>query len=352
MAFLDALHGRFQVVLAAHTKSGELAALSHLSRPDAAAIQPLAIAMPRLAPQSRLMVSFVAAATALAEYGRPLMVDLARIPAGHPLRAEPLGAYDFLDNVVREALEEKHGPLGSALPTLLPVFSADGENDRPDVLAAQRLDGRDGRGAVIRIAGLTRQTPAGWAEHLGKTTASLGIAPQRVDVVVDASYVDSVQERRVDQVCDVVAAVHQAMPVRSVTLLAGSVPPRRFVTQTMIKPRYEMELWSACAGSLSGELRYGDYGVVHPLQADTQLAGPVSTNPYLFYTAGRGSLYLSRQLPRDENRKIARGGGATKFREISTELARLSEFAGPRYSWGATPSSPAVPPETCETSVR
>ncbi|WP_163511383.1 beta family protein [Fodinicola acaciae] len=322
----------FRVVLTAHSKLGELTALSHLSRPEATAIQPVAVVLPRLVPESRLMAAFVAAATALAGFGRPLMVDLSRIPAGHPLRAEPMGAYDFLDNEVRDSVEEKFGT--AELPTLTPVFAAGRDLDTADAEAARRADKRDGRGAALRIEGLTRRPAYDWAAELARQSAALEIPPQRLDVLVDAGYVDSVQERRVDLVCDLVAAVHQELPVRSVTLVSGSVPARRFVSQTIIKPRYERQLWSACASSLSGELRYGDFGVVHPLQADQQLAGPVTTNPYLFYTAAHGSLYLSRQLPRDDNGKIVRGGGATKFREIANELSRQSEYAGPRYSWG------------------
>lgn len=322
----------FRAMLAVHSKLGELTALSHLTRPEAAAIQPVAVALPRLMPESRLLGAFVAAATTLAGYGRPLMVDLTRLPAGHPLRAEPMGAYDFLDNEVRDSVEEKFG--SAELSTLTPVFAAGRDLDVADVESARRSDKRDGRGAALRIEGWTRRSAREWAAELARQSALLEIPPQRLDVLVDAGYVDSVQDRRIDLACDIVAAVHQELPVRSVTLLSGSVPSRRFVSQTIIKPRYERQLWSACAGSLSGELRYGDFGVVHPLQADQQMTGPVTTNPYLFYTATHGSLYLSRQLPRDDNGKIVRGGGATKFREIASELSRQSEYAGPRYSWG------------------
>lgn len=120
--------------------------------------------------------------------------------------------------------------------------------------------------------------------------------------------------------------------VASVTLLSGSVPKDRSGSESGAEAvRHESQLYDETVLALAGvPLRYGDYGVAHPIPPD-KVGMPRRPSPYVHYTLSGRRLYVARKVDWSHGRSEE---FAEAFAEVAEELTTHPKFAGQHYSWG------------------
>ncbi len=148
-----------------------------------------------------------------------------------------------------------------------------------------------------------------------------------IHVILDQLYVERADAEAVMGLVAVIEVMRSSLPLASITLLGGSIPRKRTTSQTHIRGRPEWEWWNAVCAQIDVPVRYGDFGVVHPIApAGGRGRQP---HPFLHYTVSGQSLFVARKV-RDRHR----GAFAEAFAEVADELTDRPEYVGPGYSWG------------------
>lgn len=204
----------------------------------------------------------------------------------------------------------------------VPVVHADAPVDEAAELG--RLCRQQGLGGALRV-----RLPGHHAE-IGRCLDVLRVETSQLDLIVDAGYVTEVTSKLVDRVAECVRLCEAWGAFRTVALLSGSIPRRLGRTFTWEQHRYEEELWRSVVGAGSAELRYGDFGVVHPNPGPggrtKHIALKYSCSGRWRYArepcAGRGS------ADGDESARIS------ALRDVCRFLIDSGDFFGDGFSWG------------------
>ncbi|GAA2981813.1 hypothetical protein GCM10010483_27450 [Actinokineospora diospyrosa] len=263
----------------------------------------------------RVLPMLVKAGTLMVERGRPPWVDARLLGAGNSVARHPGGPLVLLD----ELIEAELGLLAPDVPCLVPVLS-DSPSER-DLRGVALLRGRRDREVAVRVRGLDRP-PGHIRDRVRRVVAAVGGA---VHVVLDVGFVDAARPVRAERVVDLVSALEVGQV--STTLLAGSIPAKRTDYATSVRDRAEVELWERVSAEV--DVRYGDYGVVHPNPPAVGASHGRNPFPFLHYTVERRTVSLRRK-PRSDTA----GAAAEAFGELAEELLARQDFAGAEFSWG------------------
>jgi hypothetical protein len=190
---------------------------------------------------------------------------------------------------------------------------------------------------ITRIGLLGEELGAGWALRIQLGAAApapvetilehLAADPADLDLVLDLTYVDKVDQQLVDAVSGALADVRQLGRFRSTSVLSGSIPKALNQTEQWEQPRLEEELWRTLVDGGTTDLRLGDYGVVHPV-ADNGFRR--SHHISLKYSCSDHWLYLRERIvdPGQEN------STARTVQLVCSNLVGSGSFSGPTFSWG------------------
>jgi hypothetical protein len=110
-------------------------------------------------------------------------------------------------------------------------------------------------------------------------------------------------------------------------LLTGSIPKTLGQTSTWEQARAEEMLWERLVGAGAGNLRFGDYGAVHPIPGP----GFGSKHVALKYTCSHHWLYSRERMPDETGDESARGRA---LRVVCRHVIESEGYAGPDFSWG------------------
>lgn len=237
------------------------------------------------------------------------------------------GAFAYLDARIEEELEDGLDLWNTDVPVLTPVISVNADDQQ--LGQVRMLREHAPRQVVLRGQHASRN---GTADRIARIVRGLGVSSDEVHLILDEQYVEHVDERRVRELVDVVDDVSQRFELASIVLMAGSAPNQRKDLETRFRDRAELSLWRAVSERCSHPIRYGDYGVVHPLP--TGEGGFGWPNPYIHCTVPNRSLFIGRKIPNRKNSVPPPGSSERYFLEVADELVHHEEYAGPRFSWG------------------
>ncbi|RMI37162.1 beta family protein [Streptomyces triticirhizae] len=216
---------------------------------------------------------------------------------------------------------------GAWLLTLVPVFRP---HDASGALAEVRdVQRAHGRGAVLRVDAFDIPANLGMASrHVGAVLRTVRLAPEQVDLVLDAGHVadDAAVAGAVPPVAHALRWARQA-PWRSAVVAAGAFPKSvRWMARggpTRVH-RWDAALWREVAReSEGGQPHFGDYGVAHVAPS----RGRRRPVPHIRYTVGEDwQVYVAeKRLP-----------GNDDFFTISRDLLESEHWParGAATSWG------------------
>jgi hypothetical protein len=113
------------------------------------------------------------------------------------------------------------------------------------------------------------------------------------------------------------------------SVLSGSIPSALKQTATWQQPRFEELPWESVVQGGARYLRFGDYGVVHPLAA----RGFRSKHVNVKYTCPEHWLYL-REPMAEQDEADEENTRAHTFRAVCQHLVDYEGFSGSAFSWG------------------
>lgn len=312
-------------LLVIKSKAGELEAVS---KEPAAHAQVMVELLPGVRSENRVGKQLVDVAVDAVAEGNPIWLDTTWLPTADPRTSTPPAELtDFdntLDDVIQEMIPGYHEPL------LIPVVAADAAERQ--LRAMRNFLEHKPRPVVVRTrhGALTGVEP--WA-RIERIATALRVAPDELHLVFDEGYVPAVEDRRVHDLSATITGVADRHECASIAVLGGSTPTNRRNYETHTRQRTEVRLWKAVQAECGYVLRYGDYGVVHPIPPPRTKAR-FTPNPYLHYTVPGGVLSLARKIPGRNGGAVPAGAAEWFFREVADELVQRPEFAGPNFSWG------------------
>ncbi|MBB5155679.1 beta family protein [Saccharopolyspora phatthalungensis] len=308
----------YSATVVVRSKTGELAALRELAPEEARAVR---ICVDLVSDGPDLMKGLTAALEHLKRNGQKPLLDVTKVHSSSRLRDQPGGP---LDPVVRNMTEGPNGQL--ALDAELP-FSP---------VVPLRIGDRELRGyAMLREAydctfGLRVPVtcPVGEApERIERHLAALRISADAVELLIDAGFLAG--SATVVRDCGRLATeLGTRYRFGSITVVGGSIPPKRGELAPGVLARPEFELWQQVRTGAPA-VRYGDYGVVHPEagQPDEPNKPRTRPNPYLFYTGRRRTRFAYRAMLRDDKRRPLPGEDpGAYFREVAQETVASEEY--------------------------
>ncbi|HYR29745.1 MAG TPA: hypothetical protein VEU30_14850 [Thermoanaerobaculia bacterium] len=153
----------------------------------------------------------------------------------------------------------------------------------------------------------------------------LGLTPSQVDLIVDCQTVDEGQPMR-----GTAERLESGYPWRSITYVGGSFPPNLAHLQKNDQyelPRYEWQIFSRESHPQGRVVRYGDYTVQHPHQADplprVLPSGSIRYASNTYWVVMRG-----------EKLDNPNGPGYEQYIAQAQLLCERSEFRGANFSAG------------------
>ncbi len=145
--------------------------------------------------------------------------------------------------------------------------------------------------------------------------------------MLDLQYVAEATADGVERAAAILTTLTESGAFGSTTLLTGSIPKTLGHTATWEQARAEEVLWERLVRAGAGNLRFGDYGAVHPIPSK----GFRSKHVALKYTCPRRWLYSREQMPDEKGDESARGH---TFRVVCRHVIESEGYAGPGFSWG------------------
>lgn len=308
-------------LLALKSKEGEIEALTATP----AGVIPMIEMLDTVKDQSgsRVFPSLVKRGVEMVRAGNPLWIDIRWMSGSGPLSRVPQGVLNELDRRIEADLGFDAATFdGPWLVPVIPLSVGDAE-----LAHVRYLVEHTERDVGVRISAVgTTGSPEVLAriKHIAR---AVGLATTSLHVIVDESYVEHAQPAAVDAALNLIGAIRGSLRVGSVTLLGGSVPKQRTSYTTHVRERAEWDLWHTVRDRLGEDLRYGDYGVVHPIPNPGE--GGRLPSPYVHYTVDKQSLFVGRKVPRKSSRRHAE-----YFSEVADELTDRPEYSGAGYCWG------------------
>lgn len=318
--------GRFRSLVALRGKKGEFQALDALNvDQDIRGVQPLIELDPHITAPKPYLDRVEQLVRHLYRLGHVVMLDASVAARRGNLSEDPNGPLGELVDRLELAVDlfDTNAPV-----PFVPVVRTD-DTSRVASFLGELAREELRRGAALRVM-------PGYRTHrtLEPIIERLGLAPAELDVVVDQQYVRAPSQHAVKSVSADLEDVAQLGPFRSITLLAGSVPDKLEGTSTRRNPRSEEVLWRSVREVSRQNVRFGDYGVVHPIPPPRTYR---SHHVNVKYSCRAGWLYLREPLTDqvehpDEN--AAEKVRARTLRTLCRRLVDREEFAGPEFSWG------------------
>ncbi|MDQ3403396.1 MAG: beta family protein [Actinomycetota bacterium] len=311
-------------LIALKSKEGELEAIQHTDSVAAARVVHMIELLDSVRHDGgRIMSRIAEAAVHLGDLGHPTWIDTRWLSAVDALSLLPGGPYRYLD----EAIESHQGLLATDGIAMVPIVG-DSSTDTTLRQVRSLLEHRD-RDIGLRICrlDLARHQLTALIERVLRLT---GAAPSRLHLIVDTTYVSELTPDLFTRAAATVRDLSMIIDSASSTLLTGTTPESRTSYDTVVRDRAEPALWAAVRrDSGVNDLRFGDYGVVHPRPKRGE-GTPRVPNPYLNYTIPGRTLVLRRQVDRGS----VPGAMAAAFGDLTAELTERGEFAGGEFSWG------------------
>ncbi|MBK0870166.1 beta family protein [Saccharopolyspora sp. HNM0986] len=326
-------------VLAIKSKSGELEAVSN---EPATHVQVMIELLPGVLPEAPIGKQVLNVAVDAVAEGNPVWLDTTWLPAGNAAASTPAPVLTDFDGVLDEIIQEMIP--GHDEPILLPVVAADADDRR--LRAMREFLQHKPRPVVVRARRAASADVEPWA-RIERIATALRIGVEDLHLVFDEGYLPSVPDHRVEALGKNITGLNARHGCASITVLGGSIPKERTGFDTRTRERTEIRLWKNARADCDGSLRYGDYGVVHPVPRSKK-KGSGAPNPYLHYTVPGGVLSFARHVPDRNGRALPTGAAERFFRDVAEELVRRPEFAGPSFSWGdeklySCREDPAIP---------
>ncbi len=300
--------GEFGTLVALRAKQGEFAALNAL--PDGGSVQPLLeLDGAKDSPEGEIR-QLVKVARRLYEFGQLIMVDATELKGVPTVGGEiPGGLAELTDGLQAvDLLDPEQVPFIPVVRTGSPANQ---------VAWIGRLCNELGAGGAVRV----RRASAEPTE-LERVIVGLEVAVENLDLILDLQYVDSFTPQAVDWASLTFDDLGKFGQFRSLTLLSGPVPATLDQTALWERPRFEELLWRAVDGGV-GQVRLGDYGVVHP--------GPGlnfrSNHVNMKYTCPEHWLFVRERMKNPTDR-------APTTERVCRSLAESDSFTGPGFSWG------------------
>ncbi|GAB3275141.1 beta family protein [Parasphingorhabdus pacifica] len=316
----------FTSLVAVKSKSGELTALRHVDRVAARRVQPLVEVLSNVASSGSVRESLGDVARVLKQHGRRLMLDASQLDPASSLWRTFGGPLDHVWRMFRDSLELHE--LGE-IPPFVPVVRMDAADAY--LRKTRGLLAELGCGVGVRIVGAQVRDPQ-VAAALERALRLLRVDITEVDLVVDVGFLR--RNRLTPAVVRDVFANLGSLPIagcRSVSLLGGSVPPRRW-DAGCTRSRVEFDLWHQAFARFPS-LRYADYGVTHAAARDGADVRSRARHPFLHYTRCQESRFLTRRLPPEG--AVAQADDYLKrryFGEIAEEVVEAERPVS--CSWG------------------
>ncbi|TWD84749.1 T4 beta protein [Kribbella amoyensis] len=306
--------GVFRSLVALRAKLGELTALQEFDRADL--VQPLlSLDHETGASTERLLERVVTATRKLHDRGRLVMLDATGMAAAPGLAGGPAALLAELADRLHFPATLMDGPV-----PFIPVV--DTAADDLQLLRIGRLAEEMGVGCALRI----RHGPV-TTQEMDVLLERLATSPRNLDVVVDLAYVRTVDARRVELIARLVDLLEDCADFRSITLLAGSIPKSLDRVDQWEQPRFEERLWHEVVRAGATRLRFGDYGVVHPIAAPGFRR---SRHISVKYSCADHWLYVREPIA-DPDADEAR---ARTVQAVCRHLVDSGSFSGPQFSWG------------------
>ena len=312
-------------LLAIKSKEGELEALTNTNGINGR-VRVMVELVGNLAPAGRNAKKIVDAAVEAALSGNPLWIDTTWLTSDTPFGGSVHEVLEQLDHDIEDNINERLPEFDG--PCLIPVVPAQA---KLQVLHPLRmLLEHQHRPVAIRARNATAEHDL--AHAIEYITTALRLAPENLHVVLDEDYTPAVHEHHVDALAHRINGL-SGLDCASITVLAGSTPPKRTDSEAHTRPRAEVLLRNAVQQHCDRALAYGDYGVVHPVPHATK-GRPTAPNPYIHYTVPGETLSIARRIPNRGKGAPPRGASEHYFRAVAGELVQRPEFAGPSFSWG------------------
>ncbi|MCX2730123.1 hypothetical protein OOZ19_07710 [Saccharopolyspora sp. NFXS83] len=316
-------------VLALKSKDGEIDAVRATAIPAAPVTVMVELLDDALTNDSRLKrLAGIGAAAVVA--GRPLWVDIGWLNRNLWFGARAEHPLEHLDARIERVLEERRERdlWNAGTPALVPVIPT-APTER-DLFAVRMLLEHTRREVVLR----SRGDRAHLLREIDRVKSTAKLDDGDLHLLLDEGYVSQLDPRQARGLADTVTAVAAHHRLASIGLLAGSTPRERNNYETHLRERVEVKLCELVRHQSGFRLRYGDYGVVHPVPRAPGGRGSPA-NPYIHYTVPGRSLFIARRnLERRKNGSVPPGSAQKYFLEVADELVRHEEFAGPDFSWG------------------
>lgn len=312
--------GSFTALLTMPAKQGEFTALKAVNGcHQLDRIQPLFVIDPEGKRNQRF--ELVGVLRHLHALGRTAMLDASDV-VGRP---ESGGGPIAVLNELADRLSPSADLLGEDQVPFIPVLRGDAPITelRSVVSLARQLQS----GGALRLQ--TRRVSRHRVEAL---LGRLELGVDQLDVLLDLGYVPEVTERLVEDALGSLTAIAECGKFRSLSLLSGSVPKTLRYTSTWQEPRAEEELWERVRDASAGEVRFGDYGVVHPVIG----RGFGSRHVMLKYAGRRQWTYARERVPDEGSVDEAETEGrrARTMRDVCRGIVHSDDYAGVDYSWG------------------
>lgn len=308
-------------LLTIKSKLGELAAVAH---EPATCTQVMVELLPGVTPAGAVGEKIIKAAVDLVAEGNPLWLDTTWLASSVPGASTLTVFDDTLDDIIQEMIP------GYDEPVLIPIIAADA--DEQQLRAMRHFLEHKPRPVGVRARHGTLSGIEPWA-RIERIAAALRVAVEDLHLIFDEGYVPCVDDRRVHALSATITALTRRHEYASITVLGGSTPQSRHNYETHTRERAEVRLWKTIQSECPYVLRYGDYGIVHPVPPSTGQRCPIP-NPYLHYTVPGGVLTLMRKVPDRRGLALPTGAAERFFREVADELVHRPEFAGSGFSWG------------------
>ncbi len=309
-------HAGFTTLVALRAKAGELAALRALTWPaQVRRVQPLLQFDPGRKRPAEQLDDVEEIARHLHRLGRCCWIDASDV-ADQP----GFGAGGALARLA-DHLAAPADLLDTAWPVpFVPVVRSDATEQSAATLG--RLGAELGAGVAVRVRPGTADR-----DTLGRIVERLALEPGEIHVVLDLQYVAEATATRIEQAATILTMVADLATFGSTTLLTGSIPKTLGQTATWEQARAEEVLWEHLVHAGAGNLRFGDYGAVHPIPGP----GFGSKHVALKYTCPHRWLYSRERMPDEKGDESARG---RTFRVVCRRVTESEDYAGPGFSWG------------------
>jgi len=313
----------FTALVALRTKRGEFRALETVNSADQIHnVQPLLEFDPSNNFPSRQLDQVEKVIRKFHDFDRLVMVDASALTSSSSFGSATAGALGELANRLAHPADlfSQHEPIN-----FIPVIRHNDSENRLSTLGHLSMELETG--AALRV-----QTSSMTAQEIEKVLTRIGLPLEKIDLILDLQYVPKLTSYLADSTSIALAHFTNFGAFRSTSLLSGSVPSFLKQTDSWHQDRHEELLWQEIIQNGATHVRFGDYGVVHPLASQGFRSKHVSFK----YSCAKHWLYLRErgEEPGETEEPAEDSSRARTLRLICQKLTESEDFSGPDFSWG------------------